>query len=668
MTDLRAGTRLKILAALVVAMFAALTTRLWFLQVLAAEEYREDATNNAVRLVPIPAQRGVIRDASGEELVSNRTSLVLTINREEVAEDREDVLYRLSQLLDVSALELGERMEDPDYYVFSPVPVAIDIPERVYYFVKEHHDDFQGVDIVELPVRTYPLGSAGAHVLGYLGEIDEDRLASSDFAGYRAGDQVGVTGAEAVFEHDLVGTDGIAKYRVNSLGVDLGPIGALQPSEPGNDVYLTLDADTQRLAEESLRLGIRHARTIFDPNTTRTFIANAGAVVVMNPDDGGIEAMASYPGFQPVAFTERRTTNELERRYGASNAYPLLNRAMQGQYPPGSTYKPMIALSGLKRAREGSREPIVTTANTYGCPPVWTTPFDESDPAAIRYEFNNWTGANLGFMNMATALAKSCDTVFYPMGYEYWRLFYPPPWADGVEGNDDLLAREPLQKDLTAIGFGRETNVDLPFEQEGRVPTAEWKRDIHRANPDAFPDGDWFPGDFVNMTIGQGDTLVTPLQLASAYSGLMHTEGRICTPHVLDRVIDPETDQTIRSYQPRCDRRLPFDFADIEYVREALTGTVRPGGTAAGAFAGFPFEQVWLAAKTGTAEVDPKQDYSWFAAMTESQGERHVIVVLVEQAGHGSTTAAPIARHIIEGLYGLEFSQFTELDLSGTDR
>src|SRR5688572_25833538 len=184
MTDIRAGTRLKILAALVVAMFAALTTRLWFLQVLAAEEYRQDATNNAVRLVSLPAPRGLIRDSSGDPLVDNRTSLVLTINREKVADDREDVLYRLSQLLGVPALELGERMEDPDYYVFTPVPVAIDIPERLYYVVKEHPWDFPGVDVVELPVRTYPLGSAGAHVLGYLGEVSKEKLASPDFAGY----------------------------------------------------------------------------------------------------------------------------------------------------------------------------------------------------------------------------------------------------------------------------------------------------------------------------------------------------------------------------------------------------------------------------------------------------------------------------------------------------
>lgn len=664
MTEVRAGVRLKILSALVIAMFAALTTRLWFLQVLAAEEYRRDATNNAVRLVELPAPRGVIKDVTGEKLVKNRTSLVVTINRQDVAERREDVLYRLSQLLDVPAAELGQRMEDPDYYSFTPVPVAIDVPKKVYFFIKEHQFDFPGVDVLQLPVREYPFGNTAAHVLGYLGEISKDKLASPDFAGYRAGDLVGVTGVEAVYEHALVGTPGLEKYLVNSLGENIRPIGHQDPRR-GDEVWLTIDADTQRLAEESLRLGMANARTLFDSATQRDLSANAGAVVVMDPDTGGIEALASYPTFQPDLFTRRMSQREFDRRFGETRGQPLLNRAIQGQYPPGSTYKPWIALSGLERTVEGSSEPILRTDRGYDCPASWTVPFDESDPDAIRYSFNNWTSASLGVMNLARALAMSCDTVFYPAGYEYWRLFYPPPWEDGVEGNDDLPAREPLQRDLRNVGFGRLTNVDLPGEKAGRVPDAEWKRTIHREFPDAFPFGRWFPGDFINMSIGQGDTLVTPLQLAAAFSALMN-DGRSCTPHVLSRVVDAETDRQVRRYRPRC-HRLPFDQADLAYVREALTGTVR-SGTASGAFGGFPFDQVWVAGKTGTAEVEPQppiQDYSWFAAMTEAQGERHVVVVLVEQGGHGSTTAAPISRHIIEGMYGLEFSQYTTV--AGTD-
>jgi penicillin-binding protein 2 len=668
LTEGKAGVRLRVLAGLVLAMFAALTTRLWFLQVLAAEQSRRAAQSNAVRLVETPARRGEIRDASGEPLVESRQSLVLTINRQEVGASKEDVLYRLSQLLDIPAAELGERLDSNLYYPFSPVPVAIDVPEKVVLYVREHALNFPGVALQKLPVRSYPLGNAAAHVLGYLGEISAEELGGPAFADYQAGDVIGKTGVEAVYEHDLVGTPGIEKYLVNSIGEDLRLIGRQDPL-PGDDVYLTLDADTQRLAEESLRLGMQHARTVFDEDSAKYLLANAGAVVVMNPDTGGIEAMASLPTFQPSLFTRRMSNSEFERRFGAANGFPLLNRAIAGQYPPGSTYKPMIALAALSQPREGQpNQTVLSTEQGYGCPPSWTVPFDEDNPEAIQYVFNNWTSANLGFMSVARSLAESCDTVYYPAGYEYWKLFYPPPWDDGVEGNDDLPAREPLQKDLRALGFDHPTNVDLPFEEEGRVPTAVWKRDIHRENPEAFPFGQWVPGDFVLMSIGQGDTLVTPLQLAAAYSAIMN-DGRACTPHVLDRVVDGQTGADVRRYPSQCRAIRAFDQADVAYVREALTGTLR-SGTAAGAFSGFPFTQVWVAGKTGTAEVDPRQDYSWFAAMAESQGERHVVVVLVEQGGHGSTTAAPIARHIIEGLYGLEYS-WTSLgevpQVAGTD-
>jgi penicillin-binding protein 2 len=647
--------RVKVLAAIVLAMFAALATRLWFLQVLAVEEARADAADNAVRLLEVPAPRGVIRDASGDVLVDNRPSMVVTINRQEVGDETERVLFDLSRLLDVPASELGERMDDPNFYVFSPVPVAVDVPRRIAYYLKEHRDDFPGVDVVELPVRSYPYGSLGAHVLGYLREVTQEKLDSPAFQDYEPGDLVGDSGVEAVYEHDLVGTKGLVKYQVNSLGENLGMIGDQAPTA-GNDVWLTIDVDVQSLAEESLVAGIEHARTVFDTSSGRNLTANAGAVVVMDPSTGAIEAMASYPSYDPGLFTQRMPEREYQRRFGQARGSPLLNRAIAGQYPPGSTYKPWIALSGLQRD-------IVSMDRSYGCPPSWTVPYDEDNPAAIQYVFDNWTTANLGFMNLATALAKSCDTVFYPMGYEYWARFYPPPWLDGVEGNDEEEASEPLQRDLRQIGFGRGTNVDLPFELVGRVPDAEWKTTIHERYPEAFPFGDWVPGDFINMTIGQGDTLVTPLQLASAYSALQN-DGRICVPHVLQQVTSAD-EELIREYRTNCRRRLPFDERYVRYVRDALTQTVRGAGTAAGAFGGFPFGTVWVSGKTGTAEVDPKQDFSWFAAMTEGLGEQHVVVVLVEQGGHGSTTAAPIARHVIEGLYGLEFSQFT--DVAGTD-
>ncbi|HLA93291.1 MAG TPA: penicillin-binding protein 2 [Actinomycetota bacterium] len=656
MTEPRTGMRVRVLATLVVVMFAALTTRLWFLQVLAAEQYLEDARDNAVRIVELPAPRGTIRDASGTEiLVSNRPSLILTVNRDEAGEDKERILLELSELLGVPAAELGARLDDDRYYAFSPIPVAVDVPKRVAFYIKEHSRHFRGVDVLETPVRDYPLGSLAAHVLGNLGQVSPEKLERPTFADYEPGDLVGVAGVEAVYERDLAGQKGLVKYRVNSLGENLGQIGEQLPV-PGNDVWLTIDADIQGYTEDALLGGIRYARTVWDEGSGRNLSANAGTALVIDPESGAIEAMASYPWFYPSVFTRSISNNEFARRFGQARGLPLLNRAIAGQYPPGSTYKPLVALSALRRD-------IASTGGTYSCPPSWTAPFDESNPEAIRYVFNNWTSANLGYMNLATALARSCDTVFYPMGYEYWRGFYPPPWDDGVEGNDDEPALESLQKDLRAGGLGQPTKVDLPYELGGRVPDSEWKRAIHEAYPDDFPDGDWFPGDFINMTIGQGDTLVTPLQLASAYAALQN-DGTLCVPHVLDRVVSPD-DIQLRRYKPRCDETLPFDPKDLRYVRDALTQTVIGNGTAAGAFAGFPFGSVWVAGKTGTAEVDPKQDFSWFAAMTEAFGEQHVVVVLVEQGGHGSTTAAPIARHIIEGLYGIGFSNFT--DVAGTD-
>ncbi|HEU4831438.1 MAG TPA: penicillin-binding transpeptidase domain-containing protein, partial [Actinomycetota bacterium] len=466
MTEPRMGLRVKVLAALVLAMFATLTTRLWFLQVLAAEQYKAEAKDNAVRLIEVPAPRGVIKDVNGTLLVQNRGSVVITINRQELGGETERVLFDLSELLDIPADELGARLDDPRYYVFSPIPVATDVPKRVAYYIEEHAQDFPGVDVLSEPVRRYPLGSAGAHVLGYLGQISQDKLKDPGFAHYSPGDVIGVSGIEGIYERYLAGTRGLVKYRVNSTGENLGLIGRQRPVA-GDDVWLTLDAGTQELAEQSLRAGIEHARTIVESDGGY-LRANGGAAIVLDPQTGAIQAMASYPTFDPALFTRGFSKREFDRRFGAGHSFPLVNRAIQGQYPPGSTYKPFVAASALQRD-------IVTTGQSYGCPPSWTVPFDESDPEAMQYVFNNWTTADLGFMNLSTALAVSCDTVFYPMGYRYWDTFY----VNDDEAANGVVSHEPLQHDLGSFGFGAQTRVDLPFEQDGRVPNAEWKQSIH---------------------------------------------------------------------------------------------------------------------------------------------------------------------------------------------
>ena len=636
----RVESRVRVLLTLALALFAILTTRLYFMQILAVDEARAAARQNSLRLLPIPAPRGRILDVKGRVLVGNRMSLQVTVDRQQLGDDRESVLLSLSRVLGMTAAAIGDRLNDQRYYYYQPVPVASDVPRDVAFWIVEHRDELPGVDIRQIPVRVYPFGELAAHALGYLGQISADQLEDPAYAGYRSGDIIGRSGIEAVYETDLRGTDGYVSYRVDATGRNLGQFGRKAPL-PGDDVVLTIDADLQASAEESLRLGIEQARRVWDPNTQRDLRANAGAVIVLEAATGAVRALASFPSYDPAVFTQGLTQKEYEQRFGASTGYPLLSRATQGQYPPGSTFKPWILLSALRRN-------LVRTSEAYACPPSWNVPGDTR-------RFRNWTLVDQGTMTLARSLSQSCDTIYYPIGYDYWRIYYPPPSADGIAGNDDAPPKEPLQSDLRSVGFGRPTGIDLPGEYGGRVPDALWKRSIHEKYPKDFPFGDWVPGDFVNMSIGQGDTLVTPIQMAQAYAALLDG-GRVCAARLL-RAVQTADGVPVRTLGSHCGRKLPFAASDLAYVRDALAGTVRDG-TAAAVFRGFPLNDVWVSGKTGTAQVFNRQDFSWFAAMTARGEQKYVVVAVVEQGGHGATTAAPIVRRVIEALYGLPLTPF----------
>jgi penicillin-binding protein 2 len=629
-TEGRATLRIRVLVTLIAFMFASLVTRLWFLQVLATEKYRAEVGDNVVRTLAIPAPRGRILDDRGNILVDNRTSLVITVNRDEAGDREEQVIYELAKVLRLSPRELAKRVEDVRYYRYQPVPVATDVPRKVVYWIAQHPDLFPGVDYVNLPVRAYPYGTLASHVLGYLGEITGDQLKDPTFDRYVPGDIVGQYGVERQYEKWLVGAKGVVKYRINRFGDNKGEIGRLSP-RPGDDLVLTLDARIQRIAEQGLQQGIAFARTIAE--TEGYLKATGGAIVVMDPTTGAIKALASYPTFDPEVFVSG--SSDARGRLFAAPRNPMLDRAIQGLYPPGSTYKPFITLSALKRG-------IASMGSTYSCPGTWAVP---DDP--LHETFDNWTSANLGYLTLGGALVQSCDTIFYPLGFEYWKDWY--------NTRNEKPPALPLQRDLRALGFGRLTNVDIPFEKAGLVPDPMWKAKAHHELPEVYPQGETYPADFINMSIGQGETLVTPLQIASAYSTIANG-GVACWPHVADRIQSPNG-KTLRNIKDRCKRRVPFSDASVSYVRSALGGVVHSPGTAATAFSGFPFGQVSVAGKTGTAQVFGQQDYSWFAAMTQGMGKQYVVVAMVEQGGHGSTTAAPIVRHVIEQIYGLTPSE-----------
>jgi penicillin-binding protein 2 len=394
----RAAGRLKILAFVVAFMFVALSTRLWFLQVLAGPQHERDALDNSIRTVETDALRGDILDRDGRRLVHNRLSLEVRINRDELGDEAESTLSHLSEILGIPAQELGEQLGTKLYYSYQPVPVAEFVPEEVYFKIREEPERFPGVEVVEQSVRSYPQGQLGAHLVGWVGQINAEELERPRFAGYGPSDLVGKAGIEATYERWLRGEPGQERFLVNSDGEVLREFDP-RPPEPGHDLRLALDLDVQRIVEDELRLGIERARTVYDESTNRSLEANAGAVVVLDPDTGGIVAMASWPTFRPSWFVRGLTEAQQFQLFESERA-PMLNRATQITYAPGSTFKPFVALAAVK-------EGIASLGGYYDCPAEYVHPGDESGAV-----FQNWDGTGAGILSIADGLRVSCDTQY----------------------------------------------------------------------------------------------------------------------------------------------------------------------------------------------------------------------------------------------------------------
>jgi penicillin-binding protein 2 len=635
MSQARPGRRMTALAAVIAFAFAALVTRLWFLQVLAAESYREAATGNYVRLIPIPAPRGRILDRNGVPVVDNRRTLVATIDRDKVR-DQAVLLERLADVLDTSTINLQDRLDDPDFLLFQPVPVYEGVPEAVAIYIKEHADDFPGVDIDEQGVRRYVEGPLAPHLLGYLGEISPDELLDPSFADVRPGQLVGRGGVEQQYERFLRGTDGLLKQEVDAQGEVQGTLGREVPT-PGDDLVTSIDADIQQLTQETLEAAVAQARTIVDEGSGTYLKATAGAVVVMDPSDGHVLAMASYPTYDPRVFQGGLTQREFDALRRPSANYPLSNRAIAGQYPAGSAFKPFVAAAAIKAG-------FARPDGFYPCPAEFVVPGDTSGTV-----FHNWKDADSGVISFSEALIQSCDTVFYNWGLRFW--------------NERQSRGDVFQHQIRRWGFGDLTGIDIPGEVEGRVPDASWKQAVHAEYPELFPEATWLPGDNINMSIGQGDLLVTPLQMAVAYSALANG-GTLYRPQVALRVQDPGGTQ-VRRFEGEVVGHVPENRATLTAIGNALRGVVSsPSGTATSAFAGFPLSSIPVAGKTGTAEVHGRQPHSWFAAFAPADDPQFVVVAVVEEGGHGSQVAAPIVRRVLEGLLDLEPEAFEISDQS----
>jgi penicillin-binding protein 2 len=635
----KASSRLRLLALLVAMMFIALSTRLWFLQVLAVERFTDLAQDQSIRFVPTETLRGRILDANERLIVGNRMSLEVRVNRAEMGDDTEAVLQNLAEVLDVPVKRLVEKLATDRFFARQPVPVAEFVSEKVTFFIDEHPELFPPdvVEVVPTSVRAYPRDRLAVHSLGHVGLIEAEQFEQLQDEGYGLNDSLGRAGLEAVYEPWLRGEAGVQRYVVNADGEVIRELGS-DPPVNGHDVVLAMDLKIQRIAEQELVAGLERSRSILDDDTGRYLAANGGAAVVMNPNTGGIVAMASWPDFDPGWYVRGLTR---EQRQYLFESRPLVspssNRATQFALSPGSTFKPFVTLSALRHG-------VASLGRAYHCPIDYVAPGDESGAV-----FHNAFPADFGYLSISEALKLSCDTIFYDWGWEFYDR-----WTS------DQLGPEPFQKDLRTFGFSRPTDVDLPFESRGVLYGAADAPE----NPDLFFAGQWQPGGDILISIGSSYVTTTPLQLATAYS-VIANGGRLCRPHLADRIVAPDG-ETVKDIRGHC-RSLRYPKSWLQYVRTALTRvTSEQGGTAYVPFIGFPHSQIPIAGKTGTAERPGHQDTSWFAAMVPADNPQYVVVVMAEQGGFGSETAAPIARRIIERIYGIESTTepiFTE----GTD-
>ncbi len=647
----RITLRLAVFGILMIAAFVALFSRLWYLQVLAAGNYQKQAQENRVRFVHSEPFRGRIVDRNGVVLVDNRLTLAVTLDRQilDRPHKRRKVIRSVSDLLDVKPSQIKERLTDATVSPYKPVAVVNDVEESDAAYIEENQEDFPGVGIDRLPVRIYPKGHMAAHVLGYVNEISPEELESDHFKKvrppYTAGDIVGKFGVEYNYDRFLRGEPRIEKVIVNSSGEVIGSK-LRQEEDTGDDLVLSLNADIQKLSEQALEAGVMAARGA-------GYQAPGAAAIVMDPSNGDVLAMASFPDYDPRILADGITNKEFKTLNDPTqNAW--LNRAIQAQRQPGSTYKVVTAGAAISTG-------VADAYTQLDCPPSKIYP-PEGGPGS--QEFNNWTSRSFGYVGFPTSLEISCDTFYYELG---WRM------------ETTFDEQERFQKYARAAGIGHDTGVDLPNEADGRVPDRAWCREIWKATKDddiptcGTKDGPiWLPGFSVNMAIGQGDVIATPLQMAVTYAAIANG-GTVWRPQIgaaLARTNETGDLQIEEAFDDRKVDTLPLDATEIGVIRDGLELVIAGSeGTARGAFAGFPLSEFPLAGKTGTAELGESElNDAWFVAYGPSDAPRYVVSVYVEKAGHGGESAAPIARQILEGIFGIDKETEVRLgpvDLSG---
>jgi penicillin-binding protein 2 len=581
--------RLPLLAAFIILVIVILFIRLWYLQVVKGAYYQEQAESNRIRPVMLRPPRGVIYDRRGRPLVENELVFDISLIPEDVP-DLDATIEKLSAIVKMTPDAIRTALDDATDVrtSYDPVKIREQAPWDEVAEVEAHQDDLPGAIIEPEHLRHYPYGELASHQFGYIGKVSPSQRKSAQTD---IGMLTGQTGLEKIYDNLLRGVAGRRMIQVNAAGRKVKDLGIEEP-RPGTDIYLSIDLDAQKAAEEGLG-------------------SRAGAVVAMDPNTGEILALASHPSYDPNLFPRGISPRDWVQLM-KDPSHPMYNRAIQSVYPPGSTFKIIVALAGLESG-------VIKPNDKVTC---------KGYLMSGRHSFRCWKSGGHGAVSLHQALVESCDVYFYTLG--------------------ERIGWDRVAEYARKLGYGSLTGIRLPDEKPGLIPTTQWKK---KRTGEA-----WYPGDTYINSIGQGFLQVSPIQACQMMSAVANG-GHFYRPLLLMQTRNRETGEVgVFSPEEEKTKAIMFDPKVLEEVRSALAGVVNePGGTAHGA--ATPLATV--AGKTGTAQViaqkvagrtlsEETKDHAWFVGFAPVENPKIAVAVVVEHGGHGGSAAAPIAKKVIE--------------------
>ncbi|HHV57702.1 MAG TPA: penicillin-binding protein 2 [Firmicutes bacterium] len=603
MTPKQLEQRLFLLTVAAVLVFTVLVGRLGYLQLVEGEKYEKLATENRIRLLPLAAPRGDFLDRNGNPLVTSRLAPVISVVPMDMKKP-DEVLQRLSQLLGYDVRQtvedtIARLKERKEYRPYTPIRIATDADIATLTKIAEHQLELPGVMIEEQPIRDYPLKDVGAHVFGYVREISKEELDAWRDKGYKMGDIVGKTGLERVYDEVLRGEPGGQQVEVDAGGRPVKTLPGRKVPVAGSSLKLTLDRSLEEAAAQGLRESMDRIKTQFP--------TKAGAVVVLDVRTGAVLAMVSEPSFDPNDFTRETIPPDTWQAMNDPKWQPQLNRAIRGEYPPGSTFKMVVATAGLETGTIRPRDTIVDRGVYWRIEPK-----------------KCWKPGGHGVISLTRAIEVSCNVYFYDLGYR-----------TGIDA---------INRYAEGYGLGRPTGINLyPGEKTGLLATPEWKLKNYKLLGLKKPEP-WQPGETLSAAIGQGFSSFTPLQMAN-YVATLANGGTRYRPYLVSQVIGPDG-KVKETYGPEVMEKMDLKPSTLAAIKEGMHLVAQgPEGTAAAYFRNFPIP---VAGKTGTAQNPHGADHGWFVGFAPYDKPEIAVAVLVEQGGHGGSAAAPVARRIFE--------------------